>query len=298
MTKRVASVFRASIYLLFLVASLNTHAQSAYHKAIETWQQQRVEELKAEDGWLNLTGLFWLKEGKNTFGCGKQNECIFPVGTIAEEAGYFERVGNIVNIVIYKSVVATINNQPITQALIYHSDSLKEVMVAISNLRFHIISRGDKLGVRLRYLNNPSLSTFKGISHYTIDSSWRIQALFTPSSDSISITNILGQETKQRSPGSISFKIAHNIYKLDVLEGNEQAYFILFGDATNKHETYGAGRFIYITKPDMLGNTVIDFNKAYNPPCAYTPYATCPLPPKQNILLLKIEAGEKYINEH
>jgi uncharacterized protein len=150
------------------------------------------------------------------------------------------------------------------------------------------------LGVRLRDLDHPAVTNFSGIDYYPLDTIWRIRARFeAKENDSLRIVNMIGQTYKQKSPGRIHFTISGIAYTLDALENTADDLFIIFADATNGLDTYGSGRYIYIPKADANGNIILDFNKAINPPCVFTAFATCPVPPRQNRLPLNIEAGEK-----
>jgi uncharacterized protein (DUF1684 family) len=287
------------IGLIFLVAmAISAHSQSNYQETIDSWHAKRIESLKAENGWLNLVGLFWLEEGKNTFGTDKQNHIVFPAGSIAAEAGYFERKGNTVKLVAAIGVNFAINGKPVTETIVFHPDSSRAPTVVAGNLKWTIIKRDNKIGIRLRDIKSPTLTAFKSIERFEIDSNWKIDAtLQLVPKTSIAITNVLGQTNEQQSPGKLLFIINGKQYSLDALEeGNE--LFIIFGDATSGKTTYPAGRFLYANKPDANGKTIIDFNKAYNPPCAFTDFATCPLPPKQNILPIAVTAGEKDFGHH
>ena len=266
----------------------------AYKTEIEEWHQKRIDELKAPNGWLNLIGLLWLEEGLNTFGSDKKNNIVFPEGKIPAQAGYFLLKQNTVTLDVAKGVNITFKEQPVKNLVVFHPDSVHQPIVAFDSLRWTIIKRDDKFGIRLRDLNNSDLKNFKGIERYPVSTDWRLEAKWNPadSARTIDITNVLGQTTAQSSPGTLAFTIYDKEYKLDVLKGNKEEYFVIFADATTGKETYGAGRFIYVKK-QVDGKTIIDFNKAYNPPCAFTEYATCPLPPIQNTLTVAIEAGEK-----
>jgi len=283
--------------LFFALATIAT-AQSSYKTTIDNWHTKRIESLKAENGWLNLVGLFWLEEGNNTFGSDKQNSIVFPAGSIAAKAGYFERKGNTVKLIVAEGANITVNGKPIKEAIVFHSDSLRTPTAVTGNLKWTIIKRDNKIGIRLRDIKSPAIAAFKGIERFAVDSNWQIEAtLQTAPKASIAITNVLWQTNEQQSPGKLLFTINGKQYSLDALEeGNE--LFIIFGDATSGKTTYPAGRFLYAKKPDANGKTILDFNKAYNPPCAFTDFATCPLPPKQNILPIAITAGEKDFGHH
>ena len=165
--------------------------------------------------------------------------------------------------------------------------------MALGSLRWNIIQREEKIGVRLRDLASVVLTSFNGTERFALDSNLKLLAHLEPAQQNkLLIANVLGQISPLASPGKLVFNIMGTTYTLDALEEGDEL-FILFGDATSGKETYPAGRFLYTNKPDANGNTIIDFNKAFNPPCAFTKFATCPLPPKQNILPIAIKAGEK-----
>lgn len=267
----------------------------AHLNEVEQWHTKRIEELKGENGWLNLAGLYWLKEGPNTFGSDESNDIVFPAGKMDARAGYFLVKNGVVEIHARKGVEILADSVLVKDKIIFHPDSAKNSQLAYGSLRWFIIRRDDQVGVRLRDLESKGVEEFSGIERYEVDPAWRLNAkLEIPvTAKRISITNVLGQTTDQVSPGTLVFDVQDQTYRLDALEGGKEELFIIFGDATNENETYPAGRYLYIKTPDSLGNTIIDFNKSYNPPCAFTPFATCPLPPAQNILPVAVRAGEK-----
>jgi uncharacterized protein (DUF1684 family) len=257
------------------------------------WKQKRIAALKAPNGWLNLTGLYWLKPGKNSFGSDASNEIIYQHKDMPKNAGYFLFENHQVYWVTAEKVKITIKDSSVTKVLVYQEGKQEAPLMALGNLRWNIIQRDDKVGIRLRDLQSPKLSAFKGCERFKDDSTLRLNARFVKKQENkLLITNVLGQTNAQESPGQLIFSIAGKEYQLDAL-GEGKELFILFGDATSGKGTYPAGRFLYADLPDANGNTIIDFNKAFNPPCAFTIYATCPLPPKQNILPIAIKAGEK-----
>ncbi|MBK5277605.1 MAG: DUF1684 domain-containing protein [Bacteroidia bacterium] len=267
----------------------------AYKLEIEKWHEKRQVDLKAEDGWLNLVGLFWLKEGSNSFGSGNKNDIVFPAGKIPVHAGTFIVNQGIVSIEVAPATEITQRGKPLSNGIIFSPDSASNAKLEYGSLRWFIIQRDKIVGIRLRDLESEDVQKFNGIEHYPIDPAWRIEATVEPSVEPkmIDITNVLGQTTSQASQGTVVFTINETAYRLDALDGGKDELFVIFGDHTNKKETYPAGRYIYIKRPDETNRTIIDFNKAYNPPCAFTAFATCPLPPKQNILNVEIPAGEK-----
>jgi uncharacterized protein len=272
----------------------------AHKTEIEQWQAKRINDLKAPNGWLNLIGLHWLHDGINTFGSGKNNDIVFPEGKIADKAGYLVLKQNKVTLEIAPKVNITVEGKPVKSLTVFNPDSTRQPVVEFDSLRWTIIKRDDQFGVRLRDLNNADLKNFKGIERYPVDVKWKLKAKWekADSTKTIDITNVLGQTTAQKSPGTFVFEIDGKEFRLDALMGNKEEYFIIFADSTTGKETYGAGRFIYVKHPDENGKAFIDFNKAYNPPCAFTPYATCPLPPKQNMLDIAVTSGEKNYGDY
>lgn len=286
--------------LIILAVTVHSFAQNnSYQTQIDNWHKQREESLKRENGWLNLVGLLWLHEGKQSFGDGDNVEIKFPKGTITNNAGYFELNNNTVTLYVNDGTDISINGKLIKQAIVFSPGSIRPINCSYKTLRWAIIKRDDKIGIRLRDLNSEVVKNFNGIERFPVDSNYKVTAhLQKPETPSIiSITNILGQTNQEKTPGKLVFTLQGKQYTLDALQEGKEL-FIIFGDATSGKETYPSGRFLSVPLPDADGNTLLDFNKAYNPPCAFTPYATCPLPPKQNILPVAINAGEKNYGHH
>jgi uncharacterized protein (DUF1684 family) len=281
--------------------SLTSEQLASYKNELDEWHARRIERVTADDGWLNLVGLLWLHPGNNTFGASNDNNIVFPEGKIADNAGYFVLTGEQVTIHVNKDVKITSKGQPVTELVIFHPDSSENIVLESGSLRWNIIKRDAQIGIRLRDLDSPLRTNFKGVERFPADPDYRINATFEKSDSlhTIDVANVLGQTVAQESPGSLVFSFGGSTYRLDALAGGKEELFIVFGDETSGKETYGGGRFLYVKKPAEGDNTVvIDFNKSYNPPCVFTPYATCPLPPKQNILPIAIRVGEKdYHNE-
>ena len=288
--------FRVLAILLFGVILFAFKADEAYENEIKDWHKKRVEGLKAENGWLNLAGLLWLEEGENTFGGDIENDINFPKDRSKASLGKFILKDGKVTVVANENADIFQDDQPVKELEIFPSE--KPIVLKHQSLRWFIIKRGDKYAVRLRDLESQHLKDFKGIDTYPIQTAWNVKAKFEPTTGKkIAITDITGRTADQDSPGTLVFNIKGKEYRLDAV-GSEKNLFILFADATNKKETYGSGRFLYASLPDADGYTWLDFNKSINPPCAFSPYATCPLPPKQNKLALAVTAGEKKYGEH
>jgi uncharacterized protein (DUF1684 family) len=269
---------------------------SEYQHEIEAWQKERDKGLRDENSWLTVAGLFWLDEGENRFGSDAGNKVILPEGKAPAVAGTLVRHGKTVTVQPAPGVAGlTADDQPLTAAreLTVDADG-KPTMLKLGSLTFFVIQRGDKVGVRVKDSESPALAAFHGLDFFPVQAAWRVEARFEPSKGKkIPIANILGQVSDEDSPGAVVFDWQGKTYRLDALSGGDDgSLFLLFADQTNGKDTYGAGRFLDTPAPKD-GKVVVDFNTAYNPPCAFTAFATCPLPPAQNHLPLRVEAGEK-----
>ncbi len=268
--------------------------KATYEQTINQWHAQRISNLKKEDGWLALAGLFWLEPGENTFGSDSSNDLVFPQDKIAAKAGTFILADDQVVIKLPESPEILIDGKQAKEAIVFESDTVDAPKLTHGPLTWFVIKRGDKYAVRLLDVESEIRTKFTGIERYDVKPDWKLQARLEPNTTgrTIAITNVLGQTSQEETPGALVFTVDGKEYKLDALKEGEEL-FIIFADKTNGHETYGAGRYLYTSLPDENGNVTIDFNKAYNPPCAFVTYATCPLPPKQNFLPIAVPAGEK-----
>lgn len=266
-----------------------------YQKEIEAFRAERAEGLKNPNGWLSLVGLFWLDEGENRIGSDPEGKVVFPAGKAPARAGALVRQGDKVSLKVAPGVGITAEGKPVADGTVLTADKdAKPVILDLGSLSFFVIRRGDRVGVRVRDRESPALASFTGVESFPIRPDLRVEARFEPYAPPkpIPITNIIGIVEDQPSPGAVVFEHGGKSWRLDALEGTDGELFLLFADGTSGEETYGAGRFLDTKKP-LNGKVVVDFNLAYNPPCAFTPYATCPLPPRQNRLAMRIEAGEK-----
>ena len=270
--------------------------EQKYIQSIEQWHADRIASLKKDDGWLSLAGLYWLKEGANTFGSSESNDIVFPQKTDPGKLGTIFLGGNKLKVQIASDAEVICENHPVDEMELIPDAAGKPTILQFDNLSWYIIKRGDRYGVRLKDSASSNLKNFKGIETYPINIKWRIHAKLEPYNPpkTIPVPNVLGDVYDESCPGTLVFKIDNETYQLDpIAENDSDKYFIIFADETNGEETYGAGRFLYTDAVDSNGYTWIDFNEAYNPPCAFTEFATCPLPPMQNRLPIKINAGEK-----
>ncbi|MBV8877838.1 MAG: DUF1684 domain-containing protein [Gammaproteobacteria bacterium] len=263
---------------------------------VSAWRAHRLESLTSDNGWLTLTGLFWLKEGPNSFGRAPDNGLVLENPALAEHCGTFLVSGHSVRFTAASGSGVTSGGRAVSSLDLQPDTAGEPTVLASGPLRFFVIERAGNLGVRVRDLNNPHRTGFQGLDYFPVSTDWVFDARFEPYQPArhISIINILGMQQDYASPGAVVFMKDGREWRLDtVLEApGEKELFIMFADATSGHETYGAGRFLYVPLP-AAGRTRLDFNKAYNPPCALNDFATCPLPPPQNRLSLRVEAGEK-----
>jgi len=249
---------------------------------IEAWRQRRVASLTSDTGWLTVAGLFWLKDGPNRFGSDPGNEIVLPASAPAH-AGVF-----------------AFHNGKVSLTMDGRTHELAaDEQVKLGPLTMFVIERGGRHAIRLRDRNSSYRRDFTGLHYFPIRESYRVTAKWVAEPRKILITNVLGMTEPMDSPGYALFQIDGHEYKLyPVLEEPDaKELFYIFRDQTSARETYGAGRFLYSEMPKD-GHVVLDFNQAYNPPCAFTPYATCPLPPKENRLAVRIEAGELKYGDH
>ncbi len=277
-----------------LQAGQSAAAQDAYAATIESWRQERRERLEHPDGWLTLVGLFWLPEGASTCGSDPGNALVFPAGAPAR-LGQFERQGSSVWFSAVPGTGATVAGETVTRAALKADTEGQPTVVTVGTFSFHLIERGGRFAVRLKDSASEVLRGFKGLEYFPIDASFRVEARFVPYDPPkpVRIPTILGTVEEQASPGALEFRLAGQDYRLDALPGGDGELFLVFADATSGKETYGGGRFIYTPAPDATHRVTLDFNQAFNPPCVFSPYATCPLPPPQNRLTLAVRAGEK-----
>jgi uncharacterized protein len=268
---------------------------------VAAWKTRRAERLQAEDGWLSLVGLHWLTDGENKFGSLRTNTHVLPA-TAPAEAGRLRREGD--KITLEPVAPMTINGQPVTGPVVLADDSNEAgpTIVQMGTYRFQVIKRGDRLGLRVKDSAAPTRTKFEGLEYFAVDPRWRVEARYEEYSPQkkIPIADVTGMMTDSISPGALVFTIDGKEHRLDpILEEGTDDLFIIFRDQTSADSTYPAGRYVYAAKPGPDGKVYIDFNKAYNPPCAFTAFATCPLPPMQNRLPLRVEAGEKkYAGAH
>jgi uncharacterized protein (DUF1684 family) len=285
----------AGAVLAVSVAALAA-GDEAYRAEIRAWRKEREARLSADGGWLSVAGLFWLKDGENPFGCDPSLGVVLPPGSAPARAGVFALDRGKVTVTLAPGVVGRIGGEvPRGPVPMRPDTSGSPDVLRIGALSLHVIERGDRFGIRLKDENNPARKSFTGLHWYPVQERYRIEARWVPYDPprTVNVANVLGQVVPMVSPGAAEFTLEGRTIRLDAVleeEGAKELFFI-FRDLTSGKQTYGAGRFLYADLP-RNGRVVLDFNKAYNPPCAFTPYATCPLPPRQNRMPVRVEAGE------
>jgi uncharacterized protein (DUF1684 family) len=278
--------------IVFLLAAAIAFGDMPYQTSIEQWRQQREASLKADGGWLTVAGLIWLKDGANAAGSDASSDIVLPRGPA--KAGVFEFHDGKITFHPAPGAAILVNGKAASVATEMKPDTEgKPDQVTLDGLTMFVIHRGNRYAIRLKDTASKFRKEFTALQWFPVDPSYRVTAKFvaykTPTL--ITIPNILGETEKNPSPGYVLFTLRGHEFRLDPVAEDDQLFFI-FHDETSGKETYPPGRFLY---SDLAkdGKVVLDFNKAYNPPCAFTPYATCPLPPKQNRLAVRIEAGER-----
>lgn len=257
-----------------------------YTDSIRVWQQQRDASLRSPDGWLTLAGLFWLKPGDNTIGSADSNDFVLPKSSVPPQLGRLHLEGG---------AVTFIKPDGSSQALSANAE--KPDVVHTGAISFFVIERSGRLGIRVRDSASAVLKSFEGMKYFPVNPALHFQATLVPAAKKIPILNILGQTDLEESPGIVEFTYKGEKYHLRPIYEDDTLFF-LFKDPTNKTQTYQAGRMLNTPLP-VAGKVDLDFNRSYNPPCTFTPYASCPLPPKENTLPFAVEAGEmRYKNGH
>lgn len=267
----------------------------AYRHEIDAHRAEREKRLRAEDGWLALVGLSWLEPGDNPFGSDPGNRVVLPPG-LPPSAGSLIYEDGTVRLLALPAVEITLDGHRVQDQILRDDAEGKPDLLRLGRISFHVIKRGERHAVRIKDLESPARKTFTALDYFPLDPAYRLRASFKAFSEPrrVTIPTVLGTELTLHAPGSIEFSIGGRNHSLLALveDPAERELWFIFRDATSGRETYGAGRYLYADLADD-GSVILDFNKAFNPPCAFTSFATCPLPPLENRLGIPIPAGEK-----
>lgn len=261
------------------------------HRAeVEAWRAARAARLRTREGWLALIGLHWLTPGENHVGAHPSSQVVLHGHEIPPRVGSIWLENGQARFVPHEGV-------SLPETVLRDDTEGDPTLLELGSVCFNVIKRGERFGVRVRDGKAPAMAGFSGLEHFPIDPSWRVTARLEPAAPdtTIEIEDITGTHSRDATPGSLVFERNGASWRIDALPGDEEAgtLWLVFGDATNGIETYDGGRMLYTEPLAGDGSVVVDFNLAYNPPCVFSPYATCPLPPPQNRIGLRIEAGEK-----
>jgi uncharacterized protein len=273
-------------------------ADPAYVAGIESWRADRLARLTADDGWLTLVGLEWLSPGANPFGGDSSQPVVLPGEGIPARVGVLD-VGDdgAVTVTAEPGSGLELAGQPVTRATLATDADGKPDVLRIGRLAMYVIRRGDRFALRIKDPDAATRRAFKGIDNYPVDPAFKVTARLERYAEPrrVAVPTIVGIDEEMLAPGRLMFTIAGHELSLEPLIStpDDHELFLIFRDVTSGDTTYGAGRFLS-AELEADGSAVLDFNRAYNPPCAFTPYATCPLPPEGNDLDVAITAGERY----
>lgn len=288
---------RKSQYLIVIVIGLLAFGcqqiDTEYMHSINQWHKDRINFLKSADGFINLAGLFWLEPGVNTFGADSTHALVFPDRATSDMGDFILKDSSVY---LVPRAEITVNGNLVKDTIEVYNDSV-DIEMEYKSLLWFVIERGSDFGIRLRDFENPALAAFDSIDYYPTNPDWKFQATWKPYDPpkSVDFQNMVGMTINYPIYGAFEFEVDGEAYMLEPLgEPENEEYFVMFYDKTSGHSTYGSGRYLYIPEPDVNGKTTIDFNKAYNPPCAFTEFATCLFPHKENRLPFFVKAGEKF----
>jgi uncharacterized protein (DUF1684 family) len=279
---------------LALGSAISALGQTDYAKEIEKWRSDQEVNLKKDTGWLTVAGLFWLKDGINTVGGGEKFDVQLTDNFKQGKLGEIDFKNGKAVLKVDKGIEAQSDGKNVSMIELVSDEKGKPTEIRTGTQTFYLIKREDRFGIRLKDSNSEARRNFKGRHWFPIDEVWKVTARFEvfPEPKEIAVPNVLGGNFKMKSPGMLKFSLKGKEYSLQPVDEGDGHLFIIFRDKSSENETYKSGRFLYADKP-VNGVAVLDFNKAENPPCAFTPFATCPLPPPGNSLDLEIKAGEK-----
>lgn len=279
------------MFSLLLLTLLSFSDEKKFPEVEKEWREAREERMKSDTSWLNVVGLFWLEEGENTFGTSPDTKFVLPPHTTVERAGSFFLEDGKVRYKMSRGQRATIDDETRNEGTLELDQILHH-----NHLRMFILERGGKIALRVRDLRTKNFTGFEKLAFFRANKKYSVEATFEPyeEPETVIIPTVVNTELEMLVPGELKFKLKGKDYSLkptlSTLEDEE--YFIMFKDKTSGEKTYGGGRFLYVPRP-VDGKVTLNFNRSINPPCGYTDFATCPIPPDENALDVSIEAGER-----
>lgn len=284
------------ILLLFLISGCKSNKlDQAYVAEVESWRAKRLASLTSPTGWTTLIGLYWLEEGENTIGSDESMDISFGENIPGKFATATLSGGE-----VYFKAEDGIDVKPFNEGRARPDTEDSTDIFSYGSYNWFFIQRGDRYGLRLKDTLAKSRFALKSLPHFPVSGNFLFDAEVLPheTGETVGILNQVGQVSDFNIEGIVHFQYNGKEYKLLAFDGGPSLLWILFSDETTGISTYGGGRYLYIKRPDEKGMTRLDFNRAYNPPCVYSDFATCPLPPRENDLSFAVRAGEKYVDKH
>ena len=272
-----------------------------YRAEIEKFRQQREAKLTSDTGWLTIAGLYFLTKPETTVGSGGDNDVVLPPGT-PSKVGKFELAKNgKVSVTLEPGVQTTLlDGKPFAGGPIKSDDPGPPDRLVLGAVQVWVHQSGERPAIRVRDKNNPLRKEFTGMKWYPVNDAYRVEGTFEPfdKPEELKIPNMLGDIDTMTVPGHVRFTLNGKEHRMLAVTENDTEFWFIFRDLTSGEDTYPAARFLYTPRPDANGKLTLDFNRAENPPCAFNSYATCPLPPPDNRLQVRVEAGEKIYQRH
>ena len=268
---------------------------NSYEIELNAFRDRLEASLRADDGWLALAGLFWLDEGANTVGGDPDSDIALPETSAPPRVGVIDFHAGQAILTVADGISVSVDGSPVSTAiLVDDGDHRKPSLVSVGTVSFFVIRRGDRTGIRVRDTQSPGRAAFTGRKWFAANPAYRVTGRFVPHAEPRKLpnVNIVGITEMIDNPGRVSFELGGRQHEIEAFDGGKDRLFLVLRDATSGKSTYGSSRFLNAPL-HADGRVELDFNRAYNPPCAFTPYATCPLPPLENILAVPIEAGER-----
>ena len=259
------------------------------------WRARRAESVAGTNGWTTLIGLHWLHEGSNSAGSSPANDALLQADHIPALIGTFTRHGSTVSFIAAPNVDVQVSGERVQSVQLVTDASKNPTRLQIGTVNITVIERGERIGLRVRDAESAARRDFKEMRYLPYDPASRLEGRFSPFREprKLHVPDVTGSFQDFSSPGEIVFSAHGSERRLAVaIEPDIPEFFVMFHDETAGDSTYPAGRFLYVEKPVSGDRVLIDFNRAYTPPCGFTEFATCPLPPRQNWLPFRIKAGE------
>jgi len=266
-----------------------------YESELGAFRDRLEASLRADDGWLALAGLFWLREGRNSVGGHPDSDIALPETSAPPRVGVIDFHAGQATLTVADDTSVGVDGTPVSSAiLVDDGDHRKPSLVSVGSVSFFVIRRGDRTGIRVRDTQSPARAAFTGRKWFDANPAYRVTGRFIahPTPRQMANVNVVGITEMIDNPGRVSFDLGGRQHEVEAFDGGKDRLFLVIRDATSGKSTYGSSRFLNAPL-HADGSVELDFNRAYNPPCAFTPYATCPLPPPENILPVPIEAGEQ-----